>query len=751
MLRKGERKNLNRKYTIIALLTMTMLLFNISLSNIPSVSAVEMPLRDEILWGNGYWPEPTSFCPAIMDWGQGWDTYIMYEAMFGVDAASGHLIKWLGESIEWIDDYTIKVTLRKKVLPDGKIAPYWVKITDWTAWQAGTGGVEYYRQITAEDVKYSFYLYGGFDESPDGMYWHMDGFKERVGSDVNFEIVDDRTFKVRVKAAYPRSPVVYETLTSCFLIMPKDIWQQIEAAYPGWIPDFPNDWTNNTGATPPEWRVASGMYLPWFIYTGSIPFYTIMKKNPLWWGIDVLGRQPAPEYLGYRLYETNDQIVEATKAGLIDWDGDYLTGITTYPEWNTYLYTYLPSSPYFIDVLTKILVPNHRKWPLGEQWLHHAITHVFDVSRFNELSSYYLYTEPSPLYIPNDDYAARTLLNLTIEDHFKDVYFDGTYEPDVAEALSIIQANCVDKNGGTWEKGEEAYTKDGPSMAWVAKYLVDDVDLTVGTVTHPASYWDTNGFGEADQLAGVAGINVKLGPWELIDVVGWTDINAISAEIAYEVTNDLSISLTFTPIDYGAYETAMDYTGAPFDFSHECMTAGVNNDMYARYFQFFVGAVNAYNHFGDYRNSEIEALLVQLEIPPPGKTRQEIANEIQEIVGSELPFIPTAGHPDWYIYYTKYWTRWPNSLHAFTPCSPYGGSGQAANLQYIILSLGSAKCPSDINNDRKVNIADVFVMAKAFGSYPGHIRWEFVADINGDGKVDIKDIYIAARNFGKTY
>jgi basic membrane lipoprotein Med (substrate-binding protein (PBP1-ABC) superfamily) len=58
---------------------------------------------------------------------------------------------------------------------------------------------------------------------------------------------------------------------------------------------------------------------------------------------------------------------------------------------------------------------------------------------------------------------------------------------------------------------------------------------------------------------------------------------------------------------------------------------------------------------------------------------------------------------------------------------------------------------TDLNFDGKVDIKDIFVMAKAFGSYPGHARWDTMADVTGDNKVDIRDIYNAARSFGKTF
>jgi parallel beta-helix repeat protein len=55
----------------------------------------------------------------------------------------------------------------------------------------------------------------------------------------------------------------------------------------------------------------------------------------------------------------------------------------------------------------------------------------------------------------------------------------------------------------------------------------------------------------------------------------------------------------------------------------------------------------------------------------------------------------------------------------------------------------------DINGDGEVDVKDLLMAAKAFGSSPGDPRWNLDADINGDNKVDIRDILLVARNFGK--
>lgn len=60
------------------------------------------------------------------------------------------------------------------------------------------------------------------------------------------------------------------------------------------------------------------------------------------------------------------------------------------------------------------------------------------------------------------------------------------------------------------------------------------------------------------------------------------------------------------------------------------------------------------------------------------------------------------------------------------------------------------KLTGDINGDGTVDIRDISMAARAYGSYPGHPRWNPQADFNKDGIVDIRDLVFVARHFGKT-
>lgn len=55
----------------------------------------------------------------------------------------------------------------------------------------------------------------------------------------------------------------------------------------------------------------------------------------------------------------------------------------------------------------------------------------------------------------------------------------------------------------------------------------------------------------------------------------------------------------------------------------------------------------------------------------------------------------------------------------------------------------------DINGDTEVDIRDIGIAAIAFGSYPGHPRWNFLVDMNQDDKADIKDLCLVAKHFGE--
>ncbi|MGD0979678.1 MAG: NosD domain-containing protein [Candidatus Bathyarchaeia archaeon] len=56
--------------------------------------------------------------------------------------------------------------------------------------------------------------------------------------------------------------------------------------------------------------------------------------------------------------------------------------------------------------------------------------------------------------------------------------------------------------------------------------------------------------------------------------------------------------------------------------------------------------------------------------------------------------------------------------------------------------------PGDLNNDGKVNLQDLAILANAYGSKPGDANWNPKADIDGNGVVDLTDLVILATHYG---
>jgi endoglucanase len=59
--------------------------------------------------------------------------------------------------------------------------------------------------------------------------------------------------------------------------------------------------------------------------------------------------------------------------------------------------------------------------------------------------------------------------------------------------------------------------------------------------------------------------------------------------------------------------------------------------------------------------------------------------------------------------------------------------------------------PSDLDANGEINIIDISIVARAYGSTPQEPNWNQSADINKDGIINIMDIALVAHDFGKIY
>jgi len=64
--------------------------------------------------------------------------------------------------------------------------------------------------------------------------------------------------------------------------------------------------------------------------------------------------------------------------------------------------------------------------------------------------------------------------------------------------------------------------------------------------------------------------------------------------------------------------------------------------------------------------------------------------------------------------------------------------------------IGDLTGPTPFVPDGKVDIRDISVVAKCFGSVLGMSNWNGNCDLNNDGKIDIRDISMVAKHFGQS-
>jgi hypothetical protein len=99
-----------------------------------------------------------------------------------------------------------------------------------------------------------------------------------------------------------------------------------------------------------------------------------------------------------------------------------------------------------------------------------------------------------------------------------------------------------------------------------------------------------------------------------------------------------------------------------------------------------------------------------------------------------------------------HWTNTDTGNYTMNVATTFMGKNATQSSQ-IYIKLGG-----DINGDGKVNLSDLVLLAKAYGSHranydyqgePASPNWNSNADINGDGHVSLSDLSLLAKNYGK--
>jgi len=79
-------------------------------------------------------------------------------------------------------------------------------------------------------------------------------------------------------------------------------------------------------------------------------------------------------------------------------------------------------------------------------------------------------------------------------------------------------------------------------------------------------------------------------------------------------------------------------------------------------------------------------------------------------------------------------------------------SGTAETVaQSLAVTLRSGGNVWDIDGNKRVDLADMVALARAYGSQAGDKRYDNAADLNGDGRVDDADLQILSQHYGEVY
>jgi len=108
----------------------------------------------------------------------------------------------------------------------------------------------------------------------------------------------------------------------------------------------------------------------------------------------------------------------------------------------------------------------------------------------------------------------------------------------------------------------------------------------------------------------------------------------------------------------------------------------------------------------------------------------------------------------------NYWSDHTGADSKSGPNQDQPGSDGIIDTPYIIDANNKDRYPlksplnygpnPDVNRDGRVNILDIFAVARAFGSKPGDPNWNQAADLDNNGVINILDIFAVAKDFGKT-
>jgi len=344
------------------------------------------------------WPVPTHFNPLIPSPGQA--LHLVYEYLFLFDDVNLKLIPWLAESIEWVDELTLEVRIRREA-----------------HWQDGT-------PLTAEDVKYTYELGKRRPEialsEPKTLWVYVD----------YIELVDDYTLRFHLKPENP-AKLAMKSLLHC-IVLPKHIWEDVEKQYTD-LSEFKN-----------VYPVGSGPYK--IVYHDDTRI--ILERYDDWWGKDVppstenpyLGKLPEPKWvIGLRV-TSNEECSRLLVAG--DMDASQCFYPRVWEHFDEGIITWFKSPPFLgpTPKRTGGFIFNLKRYPINVTVVRKALAFAIDRNAIAE-RAFSMYATPVDITFIKPD---SPLAFLRSEEALS--MLDLKYDPEYAKKL-LDDADIVDRDG----------------------------------------------------------------------------------------------------------------------------------------------------------------------------------------------------------------------------------------------------------------------------------------------------------------
>lgn len=508
----------------------------------------------------GQWGPPSTFNPLSPDpdfpIDQNGIRETTYETLFGFNMLDGGLDPILGTDMEWIDSLTLRVTVNDAA-----------KFSDGEA-------------CTAEDVAYSYNLGKKYPLEYSNYWDFIDEVKEAGNNQIT----------ITMKADNPNKLFVLDSLQSV-RILPKHVWTKIEEENNNDITEI-RKFTN-------EDPIGSG---PYKIHSFSDTKITLVRNDD-YWGVEVFGKLPAPQYIVHPIFKSNDQANLALKEDKIDYSQAFIPQVWKLWEDGSPIRCYLDDLPYFLPGNIPSIIFNMTKKGLDNPDVRRALALSIDYERIANVAM--------------SGYSSNLKPALVIPGEFKYVN-----EQELAEHQ--------------WSTDVEA-----------ANDLLDSIGAKKGS----------------DGIR-VLPDGTRLGPWKIECPHGWTDWNA-SLEIVTENAKAIGIELqTYFP---DAPVWTNDRQTGNFDIIMHNPGGGLRPSQpwnRCRYIMYSEGVPEmgetAYWNEGRYRNERANELIEEIPTVEDMGKLKELYTELNVLFLKDIPLIPLMYRPwSFYTFNETYWEGFP--------------------------------------------------------------------------------------------